>query len=126
MWRWFWLTSWFLLLVWVMSLLWYLGWATPIHGIPAIVFSIGGLVIATGWLLNAVVISFNGYRMPAKDTDSLEESSRYCPVEGARLVLLGDIILIGNYFYSPGDILLRVGRILSYSGFVVIVWQALL
>lgn len=70
------------------------------------------LVIA-GSLMNFLVMIVNGGAMPITE-ESLEGLEHKFINSGTKLVFLSDVILIGNYFLSPGDIVHRVGLLIFF------------
>lgn len=64
-----------------------------------------------GLLMNFLVMAANGGAMPI--TDEALEGPEHKFINGnTKLIFLADIVLIGNYFLSPGDILYRAGLLM--------------
>ena len=66
-----------------------------------------------GTLMNFSVMIANGGAMPK--TDEALEGPEHKFINGnTKLIFLADIILIGNYFLSPGDIVHRIGLLIFF------------
>lgn len=98
----------------------------------AAILSLGAFLYGLGYVLNSLVLFFNGQRMPVSDPHCVadptvldQDPMHVCMVASTHLKILCDWLHVGHTIYSVGDLGLYLGGALVALAAPVCLYQIL-